>query len=33
VIKISEGFNIETIETFEEGTFPRKLFKIILKKK
>ena len=33
VIKISEGFNIETIETFEEGTFPRKLFRIILKKK
>ena len=31
--KIANGFNIINIESFEEGTFPRKLFKVILKKK
>jgi len=33
VRKISDGFNIVDIESFEEGSFPRKLFKIILEKK
>ena len=33
VRKISNGFNIVNIESFEEGSFPRKLFKIILEKK
>jgi len=33
VKKISNGFNVIDIESFEEGTFPRKLFKVILKKK
>ena len=28
-----EGFDIVSIEKFEEGTFPRKLFRVILKKK
>jgi SAM-dependent methyltransferase len=31
--KLSEGFDILSIESFEEGSFPRKLFKVILKKK
>ena len=31
--KLSEGFDILSIESFEEGAFPRKLFKLILKKK
>ena len=30
--KISDGFDIINIEKFEEGTFPRKLFRVILKK-
>ena len=30
---LSDGFNIIEIEKFEEGSFPRKLFKVILKKK
>ena len=30
---LSEGFDVLNIESFEEGTFPRKLFKVILKKK
>ena len=30
---LSKGFNIIEIEKFEEGSFPRKLFKVILKKK
>ena len=33
VNEITDGFNIMSIEKFEEGAFPRKLFKIILKKK
>ena len=28
-----EGFNIIEIEKFEEGKFPRKLFKVVLEKK
>ena len=30
---LSKGFAIINIERFEEGTFPRKLFKVTLKKK
>jgi len=30
---LSSGFNILEIEKFEEGTFPRKLFKVTLEKK
>ncbi len=30
---LSNGFNIIEVEKFEEGTFPRKLFKVVLKKK
>ena len=33
VKKITDGFNIIDIEKFEEGKFPRKLFRVILKKK
>jgi len=33
VSKISDGFNIINIESFEEGKFPRKLFRVVLKKK
>jgi len=33
VRKISDGFNVINIENFEEGKFPRKLFRAILKKK
>ncbi len=33
VKKISGGFDIINIEKFEEGKFPRKLYRIILKKK
>ena len=33
VKKISYGFDIINIEKFEEGKFPRKLFRVILKKK
>ena len=33
VRQIADDFNIINIEKFEEGTFPRKLFKVILKKK
>ena len=33
VRKISDGFNIINIESFEEGKFPRKLLRIVLKKK
>jgi SAM-dependent methyltransferase len=33
VRQIADGFNIINIEKFEEGKFPRKLFKVILKKK
>jgi len=33
VRQIADGFNIYNIENFEEGTFPRKLFRVILKKK
>ena len=33
VKEITNGFNIINIEKFEEGTFPRKLFKVILEKK
>ena len=33
VKKITDGFSIRSIENFEEGKFPRKLFKVILKKK
>jgi SAM-dependent methyltransferase len=33
VKEIANGFNIINIEKFEEGSFPRKLFKVILKKK
>ena len=32
VRKLSDGFNILNVEKFEEGTFPRKLFRVILKK-
>ncbi len=32
VKQISEGFEILDIEKFEEGKFPRKLFKVVLKK-
>ena len=32
VKKITDGFNIIDIEKFEEGKFPRKLFRVILKK-
>ena len=31
--QFSNGFDIVDIEKFEEGKFPRKLFKVILKKK
>ena len=30
---LSDGFNILEIEKFEEGSFPRKLFKVVLEKK
>ena len=30
---LSEGFNIIEIEKFEEGSFPRKLFRVVLEKK
>ncbi len=33
VREIADGFNVINIESFEEGAFPRKLFKVILKKK
>jgi len=33
VRQVADGFNIINIEKFEEGKFPRKLFKVILKKK
>ena len=33
VKQITDGFNIIDIEKFEEGKFPRKLFRVILKKK
>ena len=33
VKKIADVFSIRSIENFEEGKFPRKLFKVILKKK
>jgi SAM-dependent methyltransferase len=33
VKQIADGFNIINIEKFEEGVFPRKLFRVILKKK
>ena len=33
VNQLSKGFEILDIEKFEEGKFPRKLFKVILKKK
>ena len=33
VKQITHGFNIINIESFEEGTFPRKLFRVILNKK
>jgi len=33
VKQTSDGFNIINIERFEEGKFPRKLFKVVLKKK
>ena len=33
VQKITDGFNILNIERFEEGKFPRKLFRVVLKKK
>jgi SAM-dependent methyltransferase len=32
VRKISDGFEIVSIEKFEEGAFPRKLFRVILRK-
>ena len=32
VRQVADGFNIINIEKFEEGKFPRKLFRIILKK-
>ena len=31
--KLSDGFNILEIKKFEEGSFPRKLFKVTLEKK
>ena len=31
--QLSKGFEILDIENFEEGKFPRKLFKVVLKKK
>ena len=33
VRQIADGFSILNIESFEEGKFPRKLFKVVLKKK
>jgi SAM-dependent methyltransferase len=33
VRNIADGFNVINIENFDEGTFPRKLFRVILKKK
>jgi len=33
VRNIADGFNVENIENFDEGVFPRKLFRVILKKK
>ena len=33
VREITNGFNITNIERFEEGMFPRKLFRVALKKK
>jgi len=33
VRKITDGFTVVNIEKFEEGEFPRKLFKVTLKKK
>ena len=33
VRKIIDGFNVINIEKFEEGRFPRKLFRVILEKK
>ena len=33
VRQITEGFDILNIENFEEGKFPRKLFRVVLKKK
>ena len=33
VRQVADGFNIINIEKFEEGKFPRKLFRVILKKK
>ena len=33
VNQLSKGFEIIDIEKFEEGKFPRKLFKVVLKKK
>jgi len=33
VRKITDGFTVINIEKFEEGKFPRKLFRVILKKK
>jgi len=33
VRKITDGFTVINIEKFEEGNFPRKLFRVILKKK
>ena len=31
--KITDGFSIKSIEKFDEGKFPRKLFRVVLKKK
>ena len=33
VRNIADGFNVVNIENFDEGEFPRKLFRVILKKK
>ena len=33
VRNIVDGFNVVNIENFDEGVFPRKLFRVILKKK
>ena len=33
VKNIVDGFNVVNIENFDEGVFPRKLFRVILKKK
>ena len=33
VRQITDGFNVLSIESFEEGKFPRKLFRVVLKKK